>query len=34
MGLLAGHGVDAEVRTSFGTEELPPGLRVVTSLKR
>jgi hypothetical protein len=33
-GLLAGHGVDAVVRSSFGTEELPPGLRVVTGLRR
>jgi SAM-dependent methyltransferase len=33
-GLLAGHGVDAEVRSSFGTEELPPGLRVVTGLRK
>jgi SAM-dependent methyltransferase len=33
-GLLAGHGVDAAVRSSFGTEELPPGLRVVTGLRR
>jgi SAM-dependent methyltransferase len=33
-GLLAGHGVDAELRLSFGTEELPPGLRAVTGLRR
>jgi SAM-dependent methyltransferase len=28
-GLLAEHGVEAEVRTSFAGEQLPPGLRVV-----
>jgi SAM-dependent methyltransferase len=28
-GLLAEHGVEASVRLSFGTEWLPPGLRVV-----
>lgn len=33
-GLLAGHGVDAAVRSSFGTEQLPPGLRTVTGLRR
>lgn len=28
-GLLAGHGVDATVQSSFGSETLPAGLRVV-----
>jgi SAM-dependent methyltransferase len=28
--LLARHGVEAAVASSFGTEDLPPGLRVVT----
>ena len=32
--LLAGYGVDATVRSSFGTEELPPGLRAVTGVRR
>jgi hypothetical protein len=27
--LLSAHGVDAEVRGSFGSESLPPGLHVV-----
>jgi SAM-dependent methyltransferase len=27
--LLAQHGIDADVRTAFGTEELPSGLRAV-----
>jgi SAM-dependent methyltransferase len=27
--LLARHGIDADVRTAFGTEELPTGLRAV-----
>ena len=31
--LLAQHGVEAEVRTSFGSEELPVGLRVVVGEK-
>jgi hypothetical protein len=31
--LLARHGVDAEVRSSFGTKELPAGLRAVIGLK-
>jgi SAM-dependent methyltransferase len=31
--LLARHGVEAEVRSSFGTEELPTGLRAVIGLK-
>jgi hypothetical protein len=26
--------VDAEVRRSFGTEELPPGLHAVTGIRR
>jgi SAM-dependent methyltransferase len=33
-GLLAEHGVDASVRPSFGTEQLPPGLHVVAGSKR
>jgi len=32
-GLLAEHDVDASVRPSFGTERLPPGLRVVVGSK-
>jgi SAM-dependent methyltransferase len=32
--LLAEHGVDAEVRASFDTETLPPGLRVVVGRRR
>jgi SAM-dependent methyltransferase len=32
-GLLAAHGVRAEVGTAFGTAELPPGLRSVTGTK-
>lgn len=32
--LLAESGVDATVRSSFGTEELPPGLRAVTGVRR
>jgi SAM-dependent methyltransferase len=31
--LLARHGVEADVRSSFGTEELPTGLRAVVGLK-
>ena len=31
--LLRGHGVHAEVRSSFGSETLPPGLRAVTGHK-
>jgi SAM-dependent methyltransferase len=31
--LLARHGVDATVRSSFGTESLPPGLRAVTGVR-
>ena len=31
--LLRGHGVDANVGMSFGSEENPPGLRVVTGHK-
>lgn len=27
--LLRGHGVEAEVRSSFGTQTLPPGLRAI-----
>jgi hypothetical protein len=33
-GLLAEHGVDASVRPSFGTAQLPPGLHVVAGSKR
>ncbi|MDQ4133818.1 MAG: class I SAM-dependent methyltransferase [Actinomycetota bacterium] len=33
-GLLADHGVDAEVRNSFGSETLPPGLRTVVGRRR
>jgi SAM-dependent methyltransferase len=33
-GLLARHGVDAELRASFGSEELPPGLVAVVGHKR
>ncbi|HEY6316018.1 MAG TPA: class I SAM-dependent methyltransferase [Streptosporangiaceae bacterium] len=32
--LLALNGVDAVVRSSFGTEGLPPGLRAVTGVRR
>jgi hypothetical protein len=32
-GLLAAHGVRAEVGTAFGDAELPPGLRSVTGRK-
>jgi SAM-dependent methyltransferase len=32
--LLAGHGVEATVGSSFGAEALPPGLRVVTGVRR
>ena len=32
-GLLAGHGVRAEVGTAFGAADLPPGLRSVTGRK-
>ena len=31
--LLSRHGVEADVRSSFGTEELPTGLRAVVGLK-
>jgi SAM-dependent methyltransferase len=31
--LLAEHGVDAEVRDAFGTERLPPGLKVIVGRK-
>src|SRR5215472_9587601 len=31
--LLAAHGVAARVRSSFGAEELPPGLRTVTGVR-
>ncbi|HJY94267.1 MAG TPA: class I SAM-dependent methyltransferase [Streptosporangiaceae bacterium] len=31
--LLASHGVRATVRTSFGAEELPPGMRAVTGVR-
>src|SRR3954462_5199985 len=31
-GWLAPHGIDAEVRTAFGTEELPDGLKVIVGL--
>ena len=34
LALLALNGVDAVVRSSFGTEELPPGLRAVTGVRR
>jgi SAM-dependent methyltransferase len=32
-GLLQSHGVSASVRTSFGTEELPPGLKTVIGVR-
>lgn len=32
--LLASHGVDAEIRNSFGSETLPVGLHVVVGVKR
>jgi SAM-dependent methyltransferase len=32
-GLLADHGVEADVRSSFGEEQLPDGLRVVVGRK-
>jgi SAM-dependent methyltransferase len=32
--LLAEHGIDASVRSSFGAEELPVGLRAVTGRRR
>ena len=32
--LLAEHDVDAEVRCSFGTEELPAGLRAIVGHRR
>jgi trans-aconitate methyltransferase len=32
--LLAAHGVDARVGTSFGTEELPSGLHTIIGTKR
>jgi len=32
--LLAAHGVDAHVGTSFGTEELPSGLHTIIGVKR
>ena len=31
--LLAAHGVEAEVRDAFGTERLPPGLKVIVGRK-
>jgi hypothetical protein len=31
--LLGSHGVAARVGSSFGTEELPPGLRTVTGVR-
>ena len=31
--LLAEHGVDAEVRDSFGDEQLPPGLKAIVGRK-
>ena len=31
--LLAEHGVDAEVRDAFGSERLPPGLKVIVGRK-
>jgi len=31
--LLGSHGVAARVRSSFGAEELPPGLRTVTGVR-
>jgi SAM-dependent methyltransferase len=33
-GLLAAEGVDVEVRTSFGNEQLPEGLRTIVGRKR
>jgi SAM-dependent methyltransferase len=32
--LLAEHGVDAEVRTAFGDERLPEGLRAIVGVRR
>jgi len=32
--LLARHGVEAEVRDAFGSERLPPGLKVIVGSKR
>lgn len=32
--LLAKHGIDADVTDSFGSETLPPGLRVVIGTRR
>lgn len=32
--ILARHGVDAEIRDAFGTERLPPGLKVIVGRKR
>ena len=32
--LLAEHGVDATVRSSFGSETLPAGLRAIVGRKR
>ena len=32
--LLAAEGVDVEVRPSFGTEELPVGLRAIVGARR
>jgi SAM-dependent methyltransferase len=32
--LLAAHGIDAHVGTSFGTEELPSGLHTIIGVKR
>ena len=33
-GFLADHGVHAEVKPAFGTEELPIGLRAVVGYRR
>jgi hypothetical protein len=32
--LLSAHGVTAEIRTSFGSEPLPPGLHAVLGRRR
>jgi hypothetical protein len=34
LALVHARGVDAVVRSSFGTEEVPPGPRTVTGLRR
>jgi hypothetical protein len=31
--LLRSHGVSADVRSSFGEEELPPGLKTVIGVR-